>query len=80
MTLWGWVRLRLYLLACDIRGTQHKVWIWFIWHLPAKVVYWAIIRACTASAFSNINPLTVTAKQMLDHWQYWEDSKIVIEG
>lgn len=46
---------------------KEKLFLSFIWKLPRKVIYWAVIRAAV-EVEPNKDPSGVTAAQMLDHW------------
>ena len=33
-----------------------RLWLWFVWHLPKRLVYWAAIRLMTAGEGSEPLP------------------------
>jgi hypothetical protein len=47
-----------------VRRPAHRLFLSFIWKLPRKVIYWAVIRAAVMTE-PDLNPSSVTAEQML---------------
>ena len=47
-----------------IKRPAHRLFLTFIWLLPRKVIYWAVVRAAV-KVESDTDPSSVTAEQML---------------
>lgn len=50
-----------------------RITIWIAWHLPRRVVLWAMIRVAafaTTGRWGNESPATLTYGEMHDRWEY----------
>ena len=51
---------------------QHKVATWLAWKLPEPLVYWAVVRAATATGAPTVAddgfPGDRTVVEVLDRW------------
>jgi hypothetical protein len=62
---------------------REKLLLWFVWHLPRKVVYWCTIRLianATTGPYSGQIVPALTAMDALQRWEKkprpWETKKV----
>ncbi len=55
---------RVWVLCATLPYTSDKIAAWFAWHLPKRIVYWAVIRAASETE-RYFYPGDVTAMEML---------------
>lgn len=64
----GKFRVRLWLLRDDLcRLWPEKLYTWFIWKLPKRMIYWSVVRAAVKDEPGN--PSEVTALTMLERFK-----------
>lgn len=56
----------------ELSRQREKAYLWFIWKLPRRWVYWCVIRAvshATTGQYGKDSPTSITFDTVLKRWE-----------